>query len=225
LFVGHFAVAFAAKRAAPRASLGALVFAAQFLDLIWPPLVLLGAESFHVEPGITKLTPLAFDSYPISHSLLMAAVWSLLVGAVYLGRKRYCAGAAMLGLAVFSHWVLDWITHRPDLQLAPGSPVRAGLGLWNHPVAAIAIESAMFLGAVLSYGSQTRARDAAGRWGFLSFVALLALIYVGNVAGPPPPNARVVAWMALAIWLFVPWAAWFDRHRDGRAGVTLPSPT
>lgn len=219
MFLGHFAVALAAKRAAPKTSLGALVFGAQFLDLIWPPLVLLGAERFHVEPGVTKLTPLAFDSYPISHSLLMAVVWSVVIAAIYAWRKRYRAGAAAMGIAVFSHWVLDWITHRPDLQLAPGSSARAGLGLWNHPAAAIAIESAMFLAAAVSYTLQTRAHDAVGRWGWISFAAFLAFIYVANVTGPPPPGASVVAWMALALWLLVPWPAWFDRHRR----ATVPS--
>ena len=217
MFVGHFAVAFAAKRVTPKTSLGTLVLGAQFLDLIWPPLVLLGVERVRIEPGATRITPLAFDSYPISHSLVMAVAWSALIGGIYFWRKRTCAGAAVLGLAVFSHWVLDWITHRPDLQLIPGRPARAGLGLWDHPVAAIAIESAMFAGAVVSYSLQTRARDAVGRWGWISFATFLSLVYAANVTGPPPPNASVVAWMALALWLLVPWAAWFDRHRQATA--------
>lgn len=226
MFLGHFAVALAAKRAAPHASVGTLVFGAQFLDLIWPPLTLLGLERFHVQRGVTKLNPLAFDSYPISHSLLLVAVWSVLIGGLYFWSKRNRAGALVLGLAVFSHWVLDWITHAPDLPLAPGSPARAGLGLWDHPAAAIALESALFLAGVASYATLTRARDAVGRWGFVAFVALLGLIYAGNVTGPPPPDARVVSWMALAIWLFVPWAAWFDRHRElrGPGPLTPTSP-
>jgi membrane-bound metal-dependent hydrolase YbcI (DUF457 family) len=220
MFVGHFAVAFAGKRAAPRMSLGALLFGAQFLDLIWPPLTLLGLERFHIEPGVTKLNPLAFDSYPISHSLLMAAVWAALVAAVYYFRKRYCAGALMLGAAVFSHWALDWITHRADLQLAPGSEARVGLGLWNHPAAATGIESVMFLLAVGSYIVQTRARDAVGRWGLAAFVVVTALIYVANLNAPPPPSWRVVAWSAIAIWLFVLWAGWVDRHREPRGAAS-----
>jgi TonB family protein len=220
MFAGHFAVALAAKRAAPKTSLGTLVFAAQFLDLIWPVLVLLGVEWFHIAPGVTKLNPLAFDHYPVSHSLVMSLVWSLLVGAVYFWRRRSCRGAGVLGAAVFSHWVLDWITHAPDLQLAPGAASRVGLGLWNHPAAAIAVEGGLFVAAVASYATQTHARDAVGRWSFFAFVFALALIQFANTTGPPPPSAQAVAWSALIIWLFVPWSAWFDRHRVPRQ----PSP-
>src|SRR4051812_40265844 len=136
MFIGHFAVALAGKRVAPKTSLGTLLLGAQFLDLLWPPLTLSGIERFQIVPGITKMTPLLFESYPISHSLLMSAVWAVLVGAIYFARRRYRVGALMMGVAVFSHWVLDWITHRPDLQIAPGSETRVGLGLWNHPTAA-----------------------------------------------------------------------------------------
>ena len=217
MFVGHFAVAFAGKRVAPKTSLGTLIFGAQFLDLIWPPLVLLGLERFHIDVNSTKATPLAFDSYPISHSLLMAIVWAVLIGGVYWARKRYRTGALFLGAAVFSHWFLDWVTHRPDLQLAPGIPTRVGLGLWNHPTLEVTIETAMYVAAVVIYGVQTRARDRRGTWGFVSFLAFLSLIWLGDVAGPPPTpgpdTVRTIAWSGLALWLIVLWAAWFDRHR------------
>ena len=220
MFVGHFAVAFAAKRVTPKTSLGTLVFGAQFLDLIWPPLVLLGVERFHVEPGVTKLNPLAFDSYPISHSLLMALVWSLLLGAGYYFLRRNRRGAAVLGAVAFSHWVLDWLTHRPDLQLVPGSSARVGLGLWNHPALELTLEGGMFLAAAILYAVTTRARDWRGMWPFWGFLAVLTSIWVGNVAGPPPPSSpgivRTIAMMGLALWLLVPWAAWFDRHRAPR---------
>jgi membrane-bound metal-dependent hydrolase YbcI (DUF457 family) len=221
MFIGHFAVAFAGKRVAPRISLGTLFFGAQFLDLIWPILVLLGVEHLHIEPGVTKMNPLAFDAYPISHSLLLSLLWALLIGKIYYWKTRYRAGALMLGAAVFSHWVLDWLTHRPDLQLAPGSPLRVGLGLWNHPALTVLIEGSMYLLGVGSYAIQTRARDAAGRWGLVALVLVLGGFYVMNLNAPPPPNARVVAWMALALWLFVPWAAWVDRHRQSQQ---LPAP-
>ncbi len=223
MFIGHFAVALAAKRAAPKTSLGTLLFGAQFLDLLWPPLTLLGIERFRIVPGITKMTPLDFESYPISHSLLMSVVWAALIGAIYLARRRYQAGALMMKIAVFSHWVLDWVTHRPDLQLAPGVATRVGLGLWNHPTAAIVIESAMFLLAIASYMAQTRAKDAIGRWGFAGFILATALIYVMDVSAPPPPSWQVVAWSAIALWLFVLWAAWADRHREPRhVGAVSP---
>lgn len=220
MFVGHFAVAFAGKRVAPKMSLGTLLFGAQFLDLIWPPLVLLGLERFHVVPGVTKLNPLAFDSYPISHSLLMAVIWSFLLGVAYYVLRRSCRGAVVLGAAVFSHWVLDWLTHRPDLQLAPGSAVRVGLGLWNQPALEITLESGMFVAAAILYAATTRANDWRGAWPFVAFLAFLIVIWVGNVLGPAPAPVpgivRTIALMGLALWLLVPWAAWFDRHRVPR---------
>src|SRR5262245_21936978 len=144
MFIGHFAVALAGQRAAPKTSLGTLLFGAQFLDLLWPPLTLLGIERFQILPGDTRFTPLHFESYPISHSLLMSAVWAILIALVYFARRRYSAGAIMMGVAVFSHFVLDWITHRPDLQLVPGVETRVGLGLWYHPAATVGVETVMF---------------------------------------------------------------------------------
>jgi hypothetical protein len=224
MFIGHFAVALAAKRAAPKTSLGTLLFGAQFLDLLWPPLALLGIERFRIVPGITKMTPLDFESYPISHSLLMSVVWAALIGIVYFAARRYRRGALVMTAAVFSHWVLDWVTHRPDLQLAPGSETRVGLELWNHPTATIAIESAMFLAAIVSYVTQTRAKDAIGRFAFTGFIVATALIYVMDVSGPLPPSWQVVAWSALALWLFVFCAAWADRHREPSSRGAAPGP-
>ena len=115
MFLGHFAVGFGAKRLAPRASLGTLLLAAQFIDLLWPTLVLLGVERVRIAPGITAVVPLDFEHYPISHSLLAVVGWALLFGAVYFLIRRDRRTSLVLGLAVLSHWLLDWITHRPDL--------------------------------------------------------------------------------------------------------------
>src|SRR5215471_18702837 len=124
MFIGHFALGFAAKRAAPRTSLVLLFAAAQFADLLWPLLVAVGIEQVRIEPGNTAFTPLDFVSYPYSHSLALLAVWGVVFTLVF-GRNF----AILAGLVV-SHWVLDWITHRPDMPLYPGS-AKYGLGLWN----------------------------------------------------------------------------------------------
>jgi membrane-bound metal-dependent hydrolase YbcI (DUF457 family) len=213
MFIGHFAVALAAKRATPTVSLGALTVAALLLDLVWPVLVLLGIEHVLVDPGNTRLTPLDFTHYPFTHSLLMVLLWSALAGGLYLAWRRDRKAALVIGLLVLSHWVLDLLTHRPDLPLAPGASPRVGLGLWNVPAAAIFLESALFLAGVWLYLRATRERDFLGRWGFLTYAALLALIYVMNLTAPPPPSGEAVAWTALAAWLFPLWAWWFDRHR------------
>jgi len=215
MFIGHIAVGFAAKRAAPRASLAWLMAAPILLDLLWPIFVLLGWEHFRIEPGNTKFTPLAFDSYPWSHSLAMSAVWATLMAGLYYALKKERAGAVAIWLGVVSHWVLDFAAHGPDMPLYPGGPV-FGLGLWNHVAATMIVEFAMLAGAVWIYSQETKARDGIGRWVFWGFVGFMVLAYLGNVSSPPPPSPQAIAYVGVATWLFVPWAGWFDRHRSGR---------
>jgi len=192
MFIGHAAAALLGKRAAPRTSLGVLLAAATFLDLLWPVFLLLGWERVRIAPGNTAFTPLDFVSYPLSHSLLAVLGWSLAAGAAYYAATRYRYGAWTVGTLVLSHWVLDWVTHRPDLPLWPWVP-RVGL--------------AVYLGT-------TRSRDGVGRWAFWGLVAFYLAIYAGNVLGPPPPNERALAWVALLAWLFPLWAWWADAHRE-----------
>ena len=146
MFIGHFGVALAAKRVAPEASLGIMILAAQFLDFLWPVFLLLGIERVRIAPGFTKVAPLDFTSYPISHSLLMAMVWAVLLGGIYYAVRHKARSALVISAAVLSHWILDFIVHRPDLQLRPGSDVRVGLGLWNSLPTTIAVEI-LFFGA------------------------------------------------------------------------------
>ncbi len=130
MFIGHFALGFAAKRAAPRLSLATLFAAAQFADLLWPFLLAAGVEQVRIVPGITAFTPLDFISYPYSHSLLALVIWGVLFGAICAVIVRDRRVMLVVAALVVSHWVLDWITHRPDMPLYPGS-VKVGLGLWN----------------------------------------------------------------------------------------------
>lgn len=120
MFIGHVGAAFAAKRFAPKTSLGTLVFATGFLDLIWTIFLLFGIEHVRIAPGITRVTPFDFYDYPVSHSLLAVVGRSLAVALVYFAAKRYSTGAWVVGVCVLSHWFLDWIVHRPDLALWPG---------------------------------------------------------------------------------------------------------
>jgi hypothetical protein len=129
LFIGHFAVGFASKRVAPRTSLGTLMLAALFLDALWPVFLLCGIERVRIEPGNTAFTPLAFEHYPVSHSLFMALVWAVLFALLYRARTGFAAGALWVGVGLVSHWVLDFVTHRPDLPLLPFGSTRLGLGL------------------------------------------------------------------------------------------------
>lgn len=221
MFLGHFAAALAAKRAAPRASLGTLVAAAQLLDLAWPVLVLAGVEVVRVDPGNTAYTPLDFERYPITHSAAAVAGWAALAGGLYFARRRYRAGAWAVAALVASHWLLDWLTHRPDLPLWPGGP-KAGLELWASVPGTVAVEGALLAGGALLYGTATRWRDGVGRFGLYAFLALLLLIAAAGLLGPPPPSAEAVGYAGLALWLFVPLAAWIDRHRTVKETVDVP---
>lgn len=215
MFIGHIGVGFAAKRAAPRSSLGILMAAALLLDFLWPVFVLSGVEHVRIEPGNTAVTPLAFVHYPISHSLLTAAVWGLAAAAGVWLVTRYRAGAVVVGLAVLSHWMLDALVHRPDLPIYPGSDTFAGLGLWRSVAGTVLVEGALFVAGILLYVKGTRSRDRTGAAGLWAFIAFVTLLYAGNLAGPPPPSARAVAVVGLASLAFPLWAAWFDRRRAG----------
>jgi membrane-bound metal-dependent hydrolase YbcI (DUF457 family) len=217
MFLGHVAVGLAAKKVAPRTSLLWLVAAPTLLDLLWPVFLVLGLEEVRIAPGITAVTPLDFVSYPWSHSLVMTLVWSSLAAACYLAATGYAAGALAIAIGVTSHWVLDWVSHRPDLPLAPWSDAKVGLGLWNSVPATLLVEGALFAGGVWLYARATKARDAVGHWSFAVFVALLAVIYVGNVFGPPPPSVHALKIVAFAGFLIPAWAAWFDGHRSLRS--------
>jgi len=213
MFIGHFAVGFAAKRVAPRASLGALIAAPLLLDLLWPIFLLTGLESVRIDPGNTAFTPLDLHDYPYTHSLVGALGWSLLAAALFWGVTRYRRGAWVIAAGVFSHWVLDFVTHRPDMPLYPGGATLVGLGLWNSRVATIIVEVAIFAAAVWLYARTTQARSRSGALALWSLVALLLVLYAGNAFGPPPPSERMIAIAGLAGWIFIPWAWWIDRNR------------
>lgn len=214
MFLGHFGLAFAARKASPSISLGALFLACQFADLLWPTLVLAGIERVEIEPGATTFTPLDFVSYPYSHSLVALILWAVIVGTIYMMATRAPAAAAVtLGLLVLSHWVLDYVTHRPDMPLTMGGPQRLGLGLWNSVPGTLATEFAIFGAGIMLYLRSTAARDRIGSIGLWSMVAFLLVVYLTSSFGPPPPSPTAVAWSVQAMWLVVLWAYWVDRHR------------
>ena len=212
MFIGHFALGFAAKRSAPRVSLAVLFLAAQLADVLWPVLVWLGLEQVRIDPGNTRFTPLDFISYPYSHSLLFLVVWGAVFGAICAGVVRDHKVILIIAALVVSHWILDWITHRPDMPLYPGSS-RFGLGLWNSIPATIAVETTLFAGGIWMYSHITRALDRVGRRAFVAFVSFLFLIYVANIGTPPPSVGAVVTAGIAGTAVILVWAWWFDRHR------------
>jgi hypothetical protein len=214
MFIGHFGIALAAKRFAPRSSLGTTIFAAEFVDLLWSVFLLLGIEHVVISPGIMRMSPLDFTDYPISHSLLMGLVWAALIGGAYYVVRRYARGAWVVAILVLSHWFLDWMVHRPDLLLYPGGSSKFGLGLWNHPLPEVLLEVGIFVAGAWFYAVATCAKDGIGRYGFWAWIVFLFVGWVSTLFAGAPPNVKALAWGGISMFLTVIWAWWADRHRQ-----------
>lgn len=215
MFIGHYGLALAAKKAAPRTSLGMLFLATSFIDLLWPLFLLTGLEEVRIAPGDTKFTPLEFVSYPYSHSLLMAALWGVMLAVPYRFITGYGRGAFMLWALTVSHWFLDFLSHRADMPLAPfADSMKVGLGLWNSITATLIVETAIFAGGAWIYLSTTTAKNKIGAFGLWALLAFFIFSYVSAAFGPPPPDPKTLAYFAPFAWLFVLWGYWIDRNRD-----------
>lgn len=213
MFIGHFAVGMATKSVKPSLSLGTYFLAAQFVDLLWPTLLLLHLEEVAITPGITAMTPLDFVHYPYTHSLVMALVWAAAgFSLVYLLKKDLLV-SILVAACVASHWLLDFLTHRPDLPLTLAETTKVGLGLWNYKMATFLVETILFISCAFLYARKTSATDRVGKYGFWSLIIFLFLISISNMVGPPPPNVGAIAWAGHLQWLFVLWAYWVDKHR------------
>jgi hypothetical protein len=219
MFVGHFAVALVAKRATPRLSLPLLFAAVQFLDILWPVFILLGIEHARIVPGLMEASPLDLYDIPYSHSLATSILWSVLFAVPLLVVRRVREGL-VLGLCVFSHFVLDFVTHRPDLPLAPGSARRFGLGLWNFRAAEVAVEALLFIAGIAVYVRGTKATKRMGTIGFAIFMVALAAIWLGGAFGPPPPDIKVVAWSIVVSMPIILLTAWAVDHARRPTSVT-----
>jgi hypothetical protein len=225
MFVGHFAVGLAAKRVAPSISLGTLVLAAMLADLLWCLFMIAGIEHVQFKPGMGAANYFQASDIALSHSLLMDGLWGALLAAAYFLRRRNARGAWILLAAAVSHWLLDWIAHRPDLPLAPGTRAHFGLGLWASLPATIIIEGGFWLLAVILYARWARSQGRTGIYAYWSVAALLTLAWYGNVAGPPPrdPHSAPIASLIL-FSLAVAWAYWMNRLRPApRATAGPPS--
>jgi membrane-bound metal-dependent hydrolase YbcI (DUF457 family) len=214
MFIGHFAVGFAAKKAAPKVQLALLMAGVAWADILWAIFLMLGWEHARIAPGDTKYTPFDLYDYPWSHSLLMLIVWGALLAGVYWLCKKDSVGAWVVAGCAVSHWVLDWVTHRPDMPLYPGGP-KAGLGLWNSIGGTMVVEIAMFIAGVWIYRTATSPKNWVGRYLSWAFVSLLLLIFVADRFSPPPQSMHAVAQTGLiATVITLAWAWWFDWNRE-----------
>ena len=196
MFVGHYGVSFAAKKADDSIPLWVLFLAVQWLDAIWAPLVLLGIEKVRIVPGYTATNPLDLYYMPYTHSLVAALVWSIAAaGAYHLLRRANPRTSLLVGLAVLSHWILDFVVHRPDLPLFDNS-AKVGLGLWNHPAIAFGLEAALLLGGIAAF---LRARPTR-RTAIIVFGVVMLGIQAYVFFGPPPASPAAAASTALAAY-------------------------
>lgn len=210
MFAGHLAVALGAKSMDERTSLSLLIGASFGIDLLWPVFLLIGIESVEIDPGNTAFTPFNFVSYPWSHSLLAVIVWATLV---FFFAKRFGVskrGSLLAGALVISHWVLDWLTHRPDLPLWPSGP-QTGLGLWNSISMTLIVEGSILLLTTVLFLRSIKPQGWKGKVAFFSLLALVTVIWASGPFSPAPPNSEAVALVGLSMILLPLWGMWIDR--------------
>ena len=216
MFVGHYGPSFAIRAVRPELPLWLTFLAAQLVDVAWALFVLAGVEKVRIVPGITAASPLDLYYMPYTHGLAMSLAWALAAGVVckVLFNWPRWSLALWLAAAVFSHWLLDLLVHRPDLPLY-GDQAKVGLGLWNIPPVALALEVITLFGGLWLYLRRTTARNAVGRYGPTVFVVTMLVIQVATSAGPPPPSTAALAWSALGAYLgFALVAGWIDAQRS-----------
>src|SRR4026207_1944039 len=193
MFIGHYALAFGAKKVAPMMSLGTLFLACQFADLLWPTLLVLGWEVVAIDPGHTIVTPLHFVSYPYPPGCVGLAGWAALFAlACRAIRGWHPVAIATIAALVLSHYVLDVITHRPDMPITLTGSRRLGLGLWNYPGTTLAIESAMFIFGTTIYMTAAPAPARIGGTGLYALIVVIVAIYFAALYGPPPPSTSAI---------------------------------
>ncbi|MGH7801312.1 MAG: hypothetical protein ACREOW_11915 [Thermodesulfobacteriota bacterium] len=187
MFIGHYGPSFAIKAIRPAIPQWLLFIAVQLVDIAWAVLVLLGIEKVRIVPGITASNPLDLYYMPYTHSLIAGVLWGVaaIVVCKPLPGVRKWSAAAWIGLAVFSHWVLDWLVHRPDLPLYDDT-MKVGLGIWNYPAIALFHEALLLFGGMIVYLRRTKAINAIGRFGPPVFGILMLAIQCYVFFGPPP---------------------------------------
>lgn len=215
MFVGHYGVSFAVKSFERRIPLWLLFIAVQFVDVLWAIFVLTGIEKVRITPGITATNPLDLYYMPYTHSLVAALLWS---GAGFISYKVAHRGASyaafLVAVAVFSHWILDLIVHRPDLPLYDDT-YKLGFGLWNYPTLALALEASLLFGGIFLYLRASKAVSPIGKFGMLGFGILLLIVQGIVFFGAPPPSASAAALTALLSYVvFTGVAYWLEKKRQ-----------
>jgi hypothetical protein len=222
------------KRAEPKLSLGTLFLAVQLCDVLWGAFLLLGWEHVRIVTDGSSLLPFEFYDYPISHSLVGTLVWSVVAAALYYSWPtrdtiRHWQAAALVGLAVFSHFVLDVLVHLPDLPLSGNDSPKLGLGLWKHPLTVMVMELVSLGLGLTIYVALRSHRHPVRPIRLTLLVLVLVGTYLASEYGPPPPSVTIVALSDIVLLLAVAaLAAWTDRRatpaeREHRRSVARAS--
>jgi len=211
MFVGHYGVSFAAKKIDRSIPLWVLFLAVQLLDILWAPLVLLGIEKVRIVPGAPASTALDFYYMPYSHSLTGALVLSCVAAAAYMmfARPADARSSVIVGLAVLSHWLLDFIVHVHDLPLF-GDSAKVGLGLWSAPIISLVLEGVILFGGMWIY-LRGRLRQSLGT---IAFCVVLFAIQTYTLFGAPPTSmtgSAIAAIIAYFVFALVIW--WLEDRR------------
>jgi len=204
MFVGHYSVAFACRTERNKIPLWVLFVAVQFLDYIWATLVLLGIEKLRVIKGFTAGSMLDSYFHPYSHSLIMALIWSIISALVYKGvcgrhSRHYSKSAPLIiGVAVFSHWILDLVAHPRDLAIYDNR-WKVGFGLWNYRGPEFALEIALLAGGIALYLTRN-AMPAIRKGAVVGFGLLLVIVQIGDTY--VPRTALTDKATVIGVWIF-----------------------
>lgn len=216
MFIGHFGLSFAAKKAAPKVSLPTLFIATQFVDILWPFMLIFNIEKVVIVPGYTQVNAYEFLYFPYTHSLLMGIIWGIVIASIYFLIKKDIRSSVVIGLCVLSHWFFDLIVHTTDLPITPFGDYKVGFGLWNHVAATLIIEFFIFFGGLFVYTSITKAKNKKGMWGLWGLAILLVIVTLSNTFGPPPPDSVKILFMSFIILMIIiiVLAGWVDKNRE-----------
>ena len=220
MFVGHYSVSFALKKTDRNISLGMLFLAVQFVDILWAIFVLLGIEKVRITPGFTESNSLDLYYIPYTHSLPAAILWSLLLAGIFYfyhsaNKESAFRISAAMGLAVFSHFVIDLLVHKQDLPMI-GNSFKIGFGLWDYRWYAFITETGILFAGFWLYLQATTGTGFSGKYGMWIYIAFLQMVNIINFFfNPPPTNSNIAAISALASYFALAAIAfWLDKKRN-----------
>ncbi len=219
MFIGHYGIGLALKKAEPKLSLGLLIFGAILPDILFGFFLLTGIEHAKITPGATVVSPFEFYDYPYSHSALGTVTLAIAGFLAYWlwpkgERKQRKRPAFVLAFAIFSHFILDVISHTPDMTIFGNNSPKLGLSLWNSLAGTMIVELGLLFIGIALYMSATYSVSSSGKYGFALMILILMVLYIGNIFGPPPPDMISVAVTMMAGQLaLVALAFWVDRNR------------